>query len=46
MPINANDFARSSGLVTSEIYAWASDRFPAVSPSITREKNISHSAFA
>ena len=38
-----NDFARSFGSVTSEIYACARERFPAVHPSMARATNSIHS---
>ena len=38
MPMMPNDFARSSGRVTSAMYAWASDRLPAVAPSMARAR--------
>jgi len=46
IPITANERARSFGAVTSAMYACAMERFPAVSPSMTREANTIHSEFA
>ena len=38
IPITANARALSFGLVTSAMYACAMERFPAVSPSMTRAR--------
>jgi hypothetical protein len=43
MPITANDRVRSSGFVTSAMYACASEMLPAVMPSIIRDRNTSQS---
>jgi hypothetical protein len=46
MPISPNDLARWLGSVWSEMYACASDRFPAVAPSRMRAMYSIQSALA
>ena len=42
MPMSANARERSFGVVTSAMYAWAMERFPAVMPSMARARKTIH----